>query len=412
MRQIGTNNDHRTNRPLWAAWLAVGMAFGAGCASSGSGGGGGGGTTGAGATWGPPALALPKPAATIMTYSDGATMASAPTNPPISVRVVGTKEIGGVTYERVQATRWVGTGEAPEGEPRIEAWIRTEGETITLAGAEIFDGSMKLGDAKLPDYGLTLTQPISATLDPGVGVEVEATAKGEAKLGTSTIQVDFKGTYTLESKAADVATAGASFTTAWKYTGKAKPLGKDATGELYVVPGLGVVGGSWSWPEGPEGLRGGAIGLLGSNEQHIEGGVRVAVANGTLTASGMSKLRLDSYELSGGEFDGDKMQHAKMLLEVRWADPDKAKTETQPPAVFSAGTSAGSYGTPMTKVSVSVLHPEDNGKGYTFWSTLVDQADKYAPGPNGIQYWCQIAATSDEPVFAAARMHYTLYPAP
>src|SRR5690606_14212728 len=97
-------------------------------------------------------------------------------------------------------------------------------------------------------------------------------------------------------------------------------------------------------------------------------------------------FRLSTYDRAG-EFDADKTVHAKMLLELRWVDEDKARTD-EFPALFSPdfGTVIGMFPASFVSSPISLLHPAENGKGYTFWYAFVDQAAKNEPGEGGIAY--------------------------
>jgi hypothetical protein len=60
---------------------------------------------------------------------------------------------------------------------------------------------------------------------------------------------------------------------------------------------------------------------------------------------------------------------------------------------------------------ISLLHPEENGKGYKFFWAYVDQAAKNEPGSNGISYKVSVTKPMGAaPIKASARILYNLLP--
>jgi hypothetical protein len=123
---------------------------------------------------------------------------------------------------------------------------------------------------------------------------------------------------------------------------------------------------------------------------------------------------LESFDLSTydvrGQFDADKDKHAKMLVEVRFMEDEKAKTADRPPIETDIGTVFGVYPHELIASPVSFFHAEENGKGFTFWIAYVDQAAKNE-STNGISY--HISATvpdyGSSPVRVTSRIVYNLY---
>jgi len=113
-----------------------------------------------------------------------------------------------------------------------------------------------------------------------------------------------------------------------------------------------------------------------------------------------------------GVADADKMQHAKMLLELRYANEDDAIHRTDTPNVqIAIGNTYGVYSGGVSPYPFSIVHPEEKAKGYRDWSNSIDSADKYAPGPNGIEYYTQVKhVAGTPPVRVTARLIYHLAP--
>jgi hypothetical protein len=105
--------------------------------------------------------------------------------------------------------------------------------------------------------------------------------------------------------------------------------------------------------------------------------------------------------------DADKDTHAKMLLELRWADADRAATTDQPLVTETFRTVFGVFPSLLVPSPVSLFHPEENGLGYTFWVGYVDQAAKNEP-INGISYAVDVSLPNSitHPVLVTARIHY------
>jgi hypothetical protein len=103
-----------------------------------------------------------------------------------------------------------------------------------------------------------------------------------------------------------------------------------------------------------------------------------------------------------------------MLLELRYVDETKAKQTNVPEFVYGNiefGTTWGYFPHQLIASPVSLFHPEENGKGYTFFVAYVDQAAKNQQ-TNGITY--HVKATLPDymygsPMRATARIVYHLW---
>lgn len=103
-----------------------------------------------------------------------------------------------------------------------------------------------------------------------------------------------------------------------------------------------------------------------------------------------------------------------MFLEMRFASNADAKAKGLADAKqvqVQFATQMGTYSHTLAESPVSLLHPEDNRKGYKFFWAFVDQAAKNEPGANGIAY--KVTVTKPGGVAAvkvSARILYTLVP--
>jgi len=115
---------------------------------------------------------------------------------------------------------------------------------------------------------------------------------------------------------------------------------------------------------------------------------------------------LSSYDCSG-DFDADGERHAKMYLELRWADEDKAKTSEKPEVEVSFKTVWGYFPFQLVKSSVSIFHPEENEEGFTYWYAYVDQAAG-RDWPELYEIVVNFPNHMNDPVRVTARIRYPI----
>jgi len=127
--------------------------------------------------------------------------------------------------------------------------------------------------------------------------------------------------------------------------------------------------------------------------------------------SSSSSFKLDTYDCDGNQIAADKNTHAKMLLELRWADETMAQTDTQPLPNVEFGTTMGYFPNSMAESPASVFHPEENGKGFKYWYSYVSQAAKNEPGDNSTTYHISVrAVTGLSAVRVTGRIYYKVLP--
>lgn len=359
--------------PLFILTVSCCLAFTTSCASTAGSGGGGGGDASINkdVVYDPP-----KNLSTWVytnTPGDG-------TSQTVTVRVAGVKSIGGKDYARVQV------GKLPQfdGDPAAnytEAWAQPDGTGVIFAGGELHNGALGL-PVGTPTVTLKVEPPVRLETNIAVGVPEYVTATGTILLGDPATATPITGTQTakivLVSKDTTVETGVGTVTGASHYTGEVVVNGEKAEGAAWLVSGTGVVAASGTWNGIPGSIKSFKLGLAGTGGVTVQGDHHIAEHEAILTKDN-PKFSIDTYDLDGGFF-ADKSTHANMLLEVRWADPETAKTTAPPPVTIDFGTSMGYYPANLTDVPISVLHPEENGKGYHFWSALVNQGAKNEPG--------------------------------
>lgn len=184
--------------------------------------------------------------------------------------------------------------------------------------------------------------------------------------------------------------------------------GTTIEGNGYYHPSLGLVG--WEAPDLGIGMTMSGTTNFGDATEGFNIIQKTDVLRG-----GHASFTLDTYDRIG-QFDADKNTHAKMLLELRWADPDVAQTHDAPhdlmaPVTF--GTMGGLYYFPheLLESPVSVFFPEENGNGFRYWYAFVDQAAKNQ-SENGISYTIKVDKDTTLPdLRVTARIGYTILPA-
>ena len=321
---------------------------------------------------------------------------------------IGTKEVNGRTYQRFRVGYDIASpSELSETTKGTEFQVELPTpDTFVIGGFE--DVSVMVG---------VLDAPLEINLAPPVGVPQSVSASGaltpvdgEGKPASGT------ATYTLvsddETVVTDlgVVTGCRHFTAAGSLTGEAIPVplqGVEITGDVWYHPDLGVV--KWDIP-----LVNAGMGLDSVLDYGDASGDSNTIRRvGVVSAQTGGTFELSTYDVNGA-LDATKMQHARMLLELRWADDELARTGSMPsyPGVnVEFGTVWGTFGYELVESPFSIFHPEEAGKGYKYWYAYVDEAAKNEPGADGIAYHVRVTAdTSFTPALrCSARIYYKRY---
>lgn len=324
--------------------------------------------------------------------------------------VVGDKTIDGKTFWRAKLGDF--NASAPSG---MEAWVVFPNpDAATFAGGDFWSQQILPNpNAAEPSASVALAEPIDIDLNPTVGTEQTITATATVTLLGQPVDVDVSGSYTMVSDDESIQTEAGVLNGCRKFTGSGTAtnseilslLGADqASGDLWYHPSLGVVRAVIKVP----GKDDYVFDFMGTTEMG-------KATSGVNRVQGMRVLHtLERFELSTydarGEFDADKDKHAKMLVEARFMDDEKAKTSDRPPIETEIGTVFGVYPHQLVASPVSFFHPEENGKGFTFWIAYVDQAAKNESS-NGIAYHVNaiVPDYGSSPVRVTSRIVYTIY---
>lgn len=320
----------------------------------------------------------------------------------------GTKDFGGTPFDVFQVHP-----DKPDGmEHGMEAYVVIKpGDTVSFAGGKLFWANSGMQPPEQPFVSGTVEPPLSGSLNPPLGVTQSVPVKGTLYIGDPTDPanaqaVDTTVTYTLVDDDASVATSLGTVHGCKHVQGETTVMGITVHPEVWYHPQMGLVKFHVDYPA-PDGI--------GMDLAEIRDMGNAKEGQGTIKAVKVltpdaRDFRLDTYDVNG-QFDADKDKHAKMLLEIRWADDEQAKTAAVPQFLgndVEFGTVWGIYPFQMVESPVSLFHPEENGKGFTFWYGYADEAAKNEPGSNGIPYIIQVRPgdAMTGAVRATARIRY------
>ncbi len=229
--------------------------------------------------------------------------------------------------------------------------------------------------------------PLIIDLNPPLGVPQVVTVPATVSFfGAPGTHIEAEATYTLVNDDATLETPMGTLSGVKIFEGSGTVLGTFIEGSVWYHPTYGVVGGDTDFPP--------PAGLNAALTEFNDPGDPTSTTGVTQTVKAISPsnpvFELDTYDIAS-QFDADKNQHAKMLLELRWADEALAKDpNARPGAIVEFGTVWGIYDYALVASPVSFLHPEENGKGYTFWIAYVNQAAKNE-STNGISYHIRVS---------------------
>lgn len=315
-------------------------------------------------------------------------------------KIASDMSIGGATYQTYQISEIDINGNPIPGTNTLDIFLSPlplgVADVVTVAGLDNHTNSNLTVD---PPLELNIAAPLN------VAQQVSTTITGTAPGITTVASATATGTYTRVSSGETVNTEMGAVPDCSHYTA-AITLAGDVVpdifkvtieGELWYNPTLGIV--KYSIPL--LGIEGNSQGTWDVDDPT---GEYRTVKMTAVVNSGNPRFRLSSYDVSG-QYDADKNTHAKMLLELRWADEVTAQTGTKPayPMVnVRFETMIGQFPYTLDESPVSIFFPEENGKGYKYWYAFVDQAAKNEPGSNGISY--NISVSTDTSITAPLRV--------
>lgn len=322
---------------------------------------------------------------------------------------IGERSLGGRTFTAIKVGYDIAS-------PAELATPGTKGAQVLVqlpSASEVVFGGVE-------DPGFTtvlLDPPVTLALRPPVGEKKTYEAKGTFQLSpsdapkaaTAKLEVTMVGDNVSVETGAGVVHGTRHYQGALTLAGEGIPDGLATTpidGEIWDHPDLGVV--AVKVP-----MIGAQIAMQGEQDYGpASSGQNYCKKTVTLDDK-LASMTLSTYDRKG-KLDADKTIHAKMYLELRFANDADAKSKGLSDAKqlqVQFATQMGSYSHTLLESPVSLLHPEDNGKGYKFFWAFVDQAAKNEPGPNGIAYKVTVSKPGGvAAVKVSARILYTLVP--
>lgn len=321
-------------------------------------------------------------------------------------KIAADQTINNVVYNTYQLTNIDMNGNVIAGVQPTDLYIKP----LPLGS----DGKITVGGFDKHD-GTTITIDPAVTLDSnapvGVAQAVSATVNGSVTGGVVITNATATGSYTLVSTGESVATEMGvvpdcnHFNATVTVDGEGAPAafkGKTFTGDLWQNPTLGIV--KYSIPD--LGIEGG---MQGTWDVDDPTGEYRTIKMTSIVSAENPYFTLSTYSVSGF-YDADKNTHAKMLVELRWADEETAKIGPMPAYPYvnlSFETMIGTFPYQLVESPISIFFPEENGKGFKYWYGYVDQAAKNEMGGNGICYSIIVGRdTSAAPVRVTGRIHY------
>jgi hypothetical protein len=328
----------------------------------------------------------------------------------ISAGVVGEKTIDGKPYLVAQIAE---VGAANTNQIYLNF---TDPLHVTFAGGRVdtYSSSLPFGTPEVPFIEGELDEVVDLNLEPPVGESVDISCSGTGTLVGVDATADFAGSYVLVEEDASVETAMGIIHGCRHFEGSGVVSSEqipesmnniEMSAELWYSDSKGVVAMIFHRPPYEDIVFGlASVEDLGEGDESHGNIQRMGVVGGTGTGS----FELSTYDVNQ-DFDADKNVHAKMILELRFMDEEKAKTSEEPPVSVEFGTTWGIFPHMLVSSPVSFFHPEESGMGFTYWIAYVDEAAKNEP-ENGIAYRISVMAnTTNNPVRVTSRILYTKY---
>ena len=345
--------------------------------------------------------------------------------------------LGGVSYDLYKAALGV------QADQLLDT---TNANSTTIWANRLPDGSMKIAGGKdkgflasiLPPVvtgvngsTLVLDSPFTIKTKPALNTEQSSSATGKlynpANPGAPTnFNVAIK--YTRDQENVTATTSMGAVEGCSHFSVSATPKG-----DLAILAGLlNIVYTGEAWYHEKFGLvayKCPALGLDAGMNGESDYGTATQGANTIrkvqVVDANHPVFELNTYDRAKKN-DADKMSHAQMLLEFRWASDSLAKNGAEPSylaavTLIATNNTLGysfldnrfGWGTALVASPVSIFHPEENGKGYKYWYIYINEAAKNEPGANNVSYLIRVSQVGFVPpaLRCSARIMYTILPA-
>jgi len=325
------------------------------------------------------------------TFAFSGSLGSGMSGAAMNMELVGQTTVQGKTYNQHR----IGLDDLEETAKGTFV-MNVKSDSVEVVAAEV-DAEDYIAITGVPYLAFELDGPVIAQIFPPKGktIHVETSGdfvKNDPAVASNHHQEDVAIDYTTVDDDATLDTALGVLHGVHKVELETVLAGQAVNADIWIHPELGVLKAFVDYPA-PDGIMLDMVGTADYGDPDAEWNAIRSVqvldgANGT--------YNLGTYD-AAGILDADKDTHAKMLLELRWADAATAQTDREPgyPSVnIEFGTVWGTYPHTLMQSPVSLFHPEENGQGYTYWYAFVDQAAKNE-SYNGIAYHISVTADTD-----------------
>jgi len=345
--------------------------------------------------------------------------------------------LGGVAYDLYKAALGVQSGQLLD---------TTTANSTTIWANRLSDGSMKIAGGRdkgllasvLPPIvpgvngsTLVLDSPFTLKTKPALNTQQSSSATGKlysaANPGAPTnFNVDIK--YTRDQENVTATTSMGAVEGCSHFSVTATPKGALAilanlaniafTGEAWYHETFGLV--AYKCP-----ALGLDAGMNGESDYGTATQGKNTIRKVQVVDASHPVFELNTYDRAKKN-DADKMSHAQMLLEFRWASDSLARNGAEPSYLaavtliatnntlgYSFEDNRFGWSPPLVASPVSIFHPEENGKGYKYWYVYINEAAKNEPGANNVSYLIRVSQGGFIPpaLRCSARIMYTILPA-
>ncbi|MBI3070688.1 MAG: hypothetical protein HYY84_01045 [Deltaproteobacteria bacterium] len=325
-----------------------------------------------------------------------------------SGRVVGTRDAGAVVYSRLRVADSL---TAPQ--KGIESWHRkTATETWEFLGGEAYTPLLGIGTPGQALISGTVDQPLSLDATMPVGQPLNIDTTGQATIAGVATATRLQGTITAVADGVSYETAAGVLHGCRRFQGSFTLSGSGVPSAIASAPFTADL-----WYHSQYGVAGFVVRLppfvdtsgnfRGSDDTFdLPGGYRMTQKMAILDASrSVTSVTFSTYDYKQA-YDADKNTHAKMLLEVRYLNEAEAVSAFSPAVSIEFGTVIGTFPAQLTRTTTSFFHPNESGRGYSYWVAFVDQAAKNE-STNPIAYHIKATlGTNNTKVRVTARILY------
>lgn len=280
-------------------------------------------------------------------------------------------------------------------------------KTVTLNKIDIFDSPENSASKTIK---VIFSEPVKFDVEPSDGVEQVVNAKGRLDIGGTVINFDDKIHYKLVNSKERIELPLYVVEDCKHYYGYTMIYGKKTEVDIWYKPGLGLV----DFRARSELLDAYYEGKMDSytNVIYIDDSTILIKSENILGLDGGPQIfELNTFSVNN-KLDADKNTHAKIWVEVREVDSDKAKSGFYPSVWHEVGVHDGVFSetySQLNRSSVSLFHPEEKGENFIYWNLLVDKGAKNSEGDSTFYYAKVGLSTTNAKVRVSGAILYKIY---